>query len=48
MSTRPETPALEPVTLPCGRGRVQYGGRYGVIVQVADLFALSTVVICPA
>jgi hypothetical protein len=48
MSTRPETPALAPVTLPCGRGRVQYSGRYAVIVQADDLLALSTVVICPA
>jgi mRNA-degrading endonuclease toxin of MazEF toxin-antitoxin module len=48
MSTRPETPALEPVTLPCGSGRVQYGGRYAVIVRSDDLLALSTVVICPA
>jgi len=35
------------ITLPGGRGRVQHGRRYGVIVQEDDLLALSTVVICP-
>ena len=32
---------------PPGRGRVQHGRRYAVIVQADDLLALSTVVICP-
>lgn len=35
------------ITLPGGRGRVQHGPRYAVIVQADDLLALSTVVICP-
>ena len=35
------------IKLPKGRGRVQHGRRYGVIVQADDLLALSTVVICP-
>ncbi len=35
------------ITLPKGRGRVQHGRRYAVIVQADDLMALSTVVICP-
>ncbi|MGI8413988.1 MAG: type II toxin-antitoxin system PemK/MazF family toxin [Solirubrobacteraceae bacterium] len=35
------------VTLPRGRGRVQHGRRYAVIVQVDSLMALSTVVVCP-
>jgi mRNA interferase MazF len=35
------------VTLPRGRGRVQHGRRFAVIVQTDDLLALSTVVICP-
>lgn len=35
------------ITLPRGRGRVQHGRRYAVIVQADDLLALSTVVICP-
>jgi mRNA interferase MazF len=30
-----------------GRGRVQHGRRFAVIVQTDDLLALSTVVICP-
>ena len=30
-----------------GRGRVQLGRRFAVIVQTDDLLALSTVVICP-
>ncbi len=33
--------------LPSGRGRVQHGRRYAVIVQADDLLALSTVVVCP-
>lgn len=33
--------------LPRGRGHVQHGHRYGVVVQADDLLALSTVVICP-
>jgi mRNA interferase MazF len=35
------------IKLPKGRGRVQHGPRYAVIVQADDLLALSTVVICP-
>jgi mRNA interferase MazF len=35
------------ITLPKGRGRVQHGRRYVVIVQADNLMALSTVVICP-
>jgi mRNA interferase MazF len=35
------------ITLPRGRGRVQHGRRYAVIVQADDLLALSTVVVCP-
>ncbi len=35
------------INLPRGQGRVQYGRRYGIIVQDDDLLALSTVVICP-
>jgi mRNA interferase MazF len=35
------------VTLPRGRGHVQHGRRFAVIVQADDLLALSTVVICP-
>jgi mRNA interferase MazF len=33
--------------MPRGRGRVQYGRRYALIVQADDLLTLSTVVICP-
>lgn len=35
------------ITLPKGRGRVQHGPRYAVVVQADELMALSTVVICP-
>jgi mRNA interferase MazF len=35
------------ITLPRGRGHVQHGHRFAVIVQADDLLALSTVVICP-
>ena len=35
------------ITLPEGRGRVEHGHRYGVIVQADDLLALSTLVVCP-
>jgi mRNA interferase MazF len=35
------------IKLPRGRGRVQHGPRYAVIVQADDLLALSTVVVCP-
>lgn len=35
------------IALPRKRGHVQQGRRYAVIVQVNDLLALSTVVICP-
>lgn len=35
------------ISLPRGRGRVQHGRRYAVIVQADDLMTLSTVVICP-
>ena len=35
------------IKLPRGRGRVQYGRRFAVIVQADDLLALSTIVVCP-
>ena len=35
------------ISLPKGRGRVQSGKRFAVIVQADDLLALSTVVVCP-
>lgn len=35
------------IALPKGRGRVQHGRRYAVIVQADDLLTLATVVICP-
>ena len=35
------------IKLPKGRGRVQHGQRYAVIVQADELLALSTVVVCP-
>ena len=35
------------ITLPRGRGRVQHGRRFAVIVQTDLLLALSTVIICP-
>lgn len=35
------------ITLPRGKGHVQYGRRYAVIVQADNLLELSTVVICP-
>lgn len=35
------------ITLPRGRGRVQHGRCFAVIVQTDDLLALSTVIICP-
>ncbi len=35
------------ITLPRGRGHVQHGRRFAVIVQADNLLALSTVVVCP-
>ncbi len=35
------------IKLPKGRGRVQHGPRYAVVLQADDLLSLSTVVICP-
>ncbi len=35
------------ISLPRGRGRVQHGSRFAVVVQADDLLVLSTVVICP-
>jgi mRNA interferase MazF len=35
------------IKLPRGRGRVQHGQRFAVVVQADDLLALSTVLICP-
>jgi len=35
------------IKLPRGRGHVQHGPRYAVVVQADDLLALSTVVVCP-
>lgn len=38
---------IHQIKLPRGRGRVQHGRRYAVIVQADDLLQLSTVVVCP-
>jgi mRNA interferase MazF len=35
------------ISLPRGRGRVQHGRRFAVIVQADDLLALSTIIVCP-
>jgi mRNA interferase MazF len=35
------------ITLPRGRGHVQWGRRFAVVVQADDLLALSTIVVCP-
>jgi mRNA interferase MazF len=35
------------IALPHGRGHVQHGRRYAVVVQADDLLALSTIVVCP-
>ena len=35
------------IVLPRGRGHVQHGRRFAVIVQADDLLALSTIVVCP-
>ena len=35
------------IVLPRGRGRVQHGRRYAVIVQADALLSLATVVVCP-
>ena len=35
------------IKLPRGRGRVQHGRRYAVVVRADDLLALSTIVVCP-
>ena len=35
------------IKLPRGRGRVQHGRRFAVVVQADDLLALSTIVVCP-
>jgi mRNA interferase MazF len=35
------------IILAHGRGRVQHGRRFAVIVQADDLLALSTIVVCP-
>ena len=35
------------IVLPRGRGHVQRGPRYAVVVQADDLLTLSTVLICP-
>lgn len=35
------------IVLPRGRGRVQHGPRFAIVVQADDLLDLSTVVICP-
>lgn len=35
------------ITMPGGRGRVQRGRRYAVVVQADELLALSTVAVCP-
>lgn len=38
---------IHALRLPRGRGHVEHGRRYGVIVQADDLLTLSTTVICP-
>lgn len=35
------------ISPPRGRGRVQHGRRFAVIVQADDLLALSTIIVCP-
>ena len=35
------------ITLARGRGHVQHGRRFAVIVQADDLLALSTILVCP-
>jgi mRNA interferase MazF len=35
------------ITMRRGRGRVQRGRRYAVVVQADELLALSTVAVCP-
>jgi mRNA interferase MazF len=35
------------ITLPRGRGRVQHGRRFAVVVQADDLLALSMIIVCP-
>lgn len=35
------------VKLPRGRGHVEHGRRFAVVVQADDLLALSTIVVCP-
>ena len=35
------------IKLPRGRGRVQHGRRFAVIVQADALLGLSTVLVCP-
>lgn len=35
------------IKLPRGRGHVQHGRRYALIVQADDLLGLSTVIVCP-
>ena len=38
---------IRAISLPRGRGHVQHGERYAVIVQTDDLLSLSNVVVCP-
>jgi len=35
------------IRLPRGRGHVQHGRRFAIVVQADDLLTLSTVVVCP-
>lgn len=35
------------IALPRGRGHVQHGRRFVVVVQADDLLGLSTLVVCP-
>ena len=35
------------IRLPRGRGHVQHGPRYAVVVQADELLELSTAVVCP-
>jgi mRNA interferase MazF len=35
------------IRLPRGRGHVQHGRRFAIVVQADDLLTLSSVVVCP-
>ena len=38
---------IHAIRLPRGRGHVQCGRRFAIVVQADDLLTLSTVVVCP-